>query len=209
MSGLTAALQAAATAAVDHADELNRLDGNAGDGDLGVTMATGARAVLAVLAGLESASPVETLRTCGATLAREAPSTSGTLVATGLLRAARAGGEGWEDDAGTLARLLAAARDGIAERGKASPGEKTMLDALGPAVDAASAAASEGESLAAALSVAATAAADGATATAAMVPRHGRAGWLAERSAGHEDAGARLVAILLTAAAASAASEVP
>jgi dihydroxyacetone kinase-like protein len=78
-----------------------------------------------------------------------------------------------------------------------------MLDALSPAVSAARELARSGGSLSRALEVAAQAADTGATATATMVPRFGRAAWLAERSAGHEDAGARLVAIILDCAARS------
>src|SRR6185295_93973 len=99
----------------------------------------------------------------------------------------------------TLARLLDAAREGIAQRGGAAPGAKTMLNALGPAAEAAAAAAGERLSLEDAFDRAAVAADAGARATVSMQPRHGRAGWLPERSAGHEDPGARLVAIVLSA----------
>jgi len=206
VSRLTAGIEAVALEVVARAGELNELDARAGDGDLGVTLSRGARAVLQVLPGLAGAGPAEVLRTCGATLAREAPSTSGTLVATALLRAARAAGEvGEAPDAASVRALLDAGRAGIAERGGAEPGSKTMLDGLVPAVAAASVEAERGASLEAGLAAAAAAADAGARATVDMVPRHGRAGWLAERSAGHEDAGARLVAIVLSAAAGFAA----
>jgi dihydroxyacetone kinase-like protein len=196
VSALAAGLRGSAEAVLESAPELNRLDAQAGDGDLGVTMAAAARIVIDLLPELEGQPAADVLRACGAALARETPSTSGTLVATGLLRAARAADEG----ADAVARALDAARQGIAERGKAELGSKTMLDALAPAAEAAAAAAARGEDAEGQLTAAAEAADAGAKATVSMEPRHGRAGWLAERSAGHEDGGARLVAIALAGA---------
>jgi len=188
------------------ADDLNRLDGQAGDGDLGVTMATAASIVVELLPSLEGKPMADVFNACGAAIARGAPSTSGTLVATGFLRAARAARElDTRGEVPTVAVLLDAARAGIAERGKAQAGSKTMLDALIPAVDAAGSAERAQRDIAGILRDSADAADAGAKATAAMTPVHGRAGWLAERSAGHEDAGARLVAIALDAAARSVA----
>jgi phosphoenolpyruvate---glycerone phosphotransferase subunit DhaL len=207
VSRLAAALQTTADAVLASADDLNALDAKAGDGDLGVTMSTAARVVIALLPEADGQPAADVLRTCGAAIAREAPSTCGTLVATGLLRASKAVG-GDAADAGTVARALEAAREGIATRGNAEPGSKTMLDALAPAAEAAADSAGRGLDVHAALHAAAAAADDGAKATVSMVPRHGRAGWLADRSAGHEDAGARLVAILLSAAARSLDDEV-
>jgi dihydroxyacetone kinase-like protein len=184
-----------------HSDELNELDGRAGDGDLGVTMGIAADAMLELLPELEGKPLSEVLRASGLAIAREAPSTAGTLVATGLLRAGAAASSGDADATGLLARLLKAAQQGIAERGKAELGSKTMLDALAPAAAAAETA--RGEDLRVSLALAAEAAEAGARATSAMEPRHGRAGWLAERSLGHEDAGARLVAVMVRAAARS------
>ncbi len=199
MNAVASALQASAEAVLDRAADLNRLDAQAGDGDLGVTMASAAAVVVELLPELEDKPLPEVLRACGAALATKTPSTAGTLVATGLLRAARAAGEDG-DRADLTARLLDAARAGIAERGKAEVGSKTMLDALAPAAEAASAAAAAGEDARGQLAAAAEAAETGARATVDMRPRHGRAGWLAERSAGHEDGGARMVAIALAGA---------
>jgi dihydroxyacetone kinase-like protein len=206
LTALVAVIRDVAEAVRARADELNRLDGEAGDGDLGVTMSTAATILVGLLPGLEGKPISEILSTCGSALARGAPSTSGTLVATAFLRAGRAAREPVTgNDAEAFARLLDAARSGIAERGKAEPGSKTMLDALIPASEAAATAARDGTDVAQAIERAAVAADRGARATTTMRPRHGRAGWLAERSAGHEDAGARLVAIALAAAARSAA----
>jgi phosphoenolpyruvate---glycerone phosphotransferase subunit DhaL len=178
------------------ADELNLLDSYAGDGDLGVTMSTAANAVLDLLPDVEDMPAHEVLRACGATIASHAPSTAGTLVATALMRAARAASENRGQQAAEVAVLLSAARDGVSERGGADVGSKTMLDALAPAASAAAGAISVQEALA----LAAEAADTGARSTSSMQPRHGRAGWLAERSLGHEDAGARFVAVALGAA---------
>jgi dihydroxyacetone kinase-like protein len=186
--------------------ELNQLDGVAGDGDLGLTMSTGARALIAIAPELETLDLASALRRCGTELARKAPSTSGTLLATALLRAAGAVA-GDSPPATLLAAALAASQTGIEQRGKASVGDKTLLDALAPAHDAAQAAADAGLDLCEALRATAHAAAEGADATKSMRARVGRAGWLAERSEGHEDAGAHLVALLLASAARHACPE--
>lgn len=199
MSDLLEALRSISEQVLEATDELNALDGWAGDGDLGVTVATAASAVLGLLPKLEGATLDSVLMECGRTVAREAPSTAGTLLATGLLSAGQAA-KGAQSDATSFATLLEAARAGIAERGQAQLGSKTMLDALAPASKAATVAAARGESLTGALGAAAEAAEEGARATVSMQPRHGRAGWLPERSFGHEDAGARLIAMILVAA---------
>lgn len=203
MSRVAAGLLDAARRVERDAETLNRLDGQAGDGDMGVTMTTAARAVQAQVTRDDTRSPSELFRACGAAIAREAPSTSGTLVATGLLRAARAVDGASEGGAATVAEVLQAALTGIQDRGKAGVGAKTMLDALAPAAAAAGRVAETGGDATAALRAAAEAADAGARATIDMRARFGRAGWLADRSAGHEDAGARLVAIILDAAARS------
>lgn len=205
MTLVTDAIQSCVDAVVEAAAELNLLDAHAGDGDLGATMTAGARALAEALPGFQELAAPEAVERCGMLLARSAPSTCGTLLATALLRCAsdaRAHGPS------TYAALLEAAAHAIAERGKAEPGSKTMLDALLPAARAAASVdASEG-TLLETLVAAAAAADQGARATAAMVPRFGRAGWLAERSLGHEDGGARLIAILLEAIASSVETRV-
>lgn len=178
------------------ADELNRLDGVAGDGDLGVTMGIAARAIIAEL---ESAEPVDlsgTLQLLGRTMAKKAPSTGGTLLASALLRAAKAA-----RPAASYAAVLSAATEAIMERGGAALGDKTMVDALSPAVSAASEAEARGASLSEVASSAAAAARQGAEKTALMRARHGRAGWLADRAEGSPDAGAWLISVILLALA--------
>src|SRR5437763_1166240 len=169
LPGWSDTLAATATAAIAGAATLNQLDAVAGDGDLGVTVTAAANALLAIqpeVAALETQDPAAALRRCGSEVARKAPSTCGTLLATGLLRAARAASEpGYAaaPDVARLAVLLAAAQAGIQERGKSAPGDRTLLDALAPAVDALRAA--EGAGLPEALRRAAAAAQAGAEET--------------------------------------------
>jgi dihydroxyacetone kinase-like protein len=107
--------------------------------------------------------------------------------------------------AGDLAVALRAGLGGIVDRGKAAPGDKTMYDALAPAVDALDAALADHATLAAGLKAARDAAAAGRDATTPMLARKGRASYLGERSVGHQDPGAASVALLLEAAADAAA----
>jgi dihydroxyacetone kinase len=182
--------------------ELNRLDGVAGDGDLGATMAAGAGALLAVLPEMEDLDLAASLRRCGTELARKAPSTSGTLLATACLRAAGAAARTEaESDASVAARLVDAALTGIQQRGKAQIGDKTMLDALAPAAASLRESASARVELPQALSSAAAAAESGAEETRTMRARVGRAGWLADRSEGSVDAGAHLMALIFDSVA--------
>jgi dihydroxyacetone kinase len=193
-------VQVIATDLSQRRDELNRLDAVAGDGDLGVTVATGARALLDLAPELESLSEAEAIRRCGTEIARRAPSTGGTLVAFALIAAAKASVDPDASPVSRSAAYLEAAAESVAARGKVGPGDRTMLDALRPAAEAIRRAADSGESGAAAVEAAARAAEEGARATASMAAKVGRAGWLADRAAGHEDAGARLVALAFRAA---------
>lgn len=210
MTGFGEVVSAVAEAVSASSDELNRLDAVAGDGDLGVTMRTAASIVANLLPEVGNRPIAEQLQQFGLALARGAPSTAGTLVATGLLRAAAAATSMPGDSpAIAFARLLRAAMGGIAERGKAEVGSRTMLDALAPAVEVAETSAAAGETIFSCLVRSAEAADTGARATAGMRAVHGRAGWLADRAAGHEDAGARFVAIALIAAADAASLRGP
>jgi phosphoenolpyruvate---glycerone phosphotransferase subunit DhaL len=180
-------------------DELNRLDAAAGDGDLGVTLAAAADALKRAITR-EHTDLASLLRACGAEIARAAPSTCGTLVATGFLAAARDAGQPPSSPLALLARLVEAASNGIAERGKVALGDRTMLDALAPAAEALRAAEAERLGLETALRHAAEAANAGADRTAELAPRAGRARWLGERSYGHRDAGAAFVAAAFASA---------
>jgi dihydroxyacetone kinase len=195
-------LAAAAGALEDAAPELNRLDAVAGDGDLGVTMTEVARIAREVLAAGAAGVP-ELLSALGAGIARGAPSTSGTLVATAFLRASRACGEGGEPTE-VLARCFGAALDGVRARGKAEPGDRTLVDGLASVSASLEASAADGLAWQEALARAAEAARSTAQATAEMEPKKGRASWAPQRALGHPDAGCSMLAIVLSAAAARA-----
>ena len=202
MSALAEVMKGVAADMAARHDELNRLDAAAGDGDLGNTVAIAAQAVRAAVDGSDDADPAALLRRCGTDVATAAPSTTGTLTARGLLGAARAIGAATGEPPVRLLYLgFAAALAAIQSAGKAAPGEKTMIDALAPAVAALSDHADAGAQLPDALSAAAAAASLGADQTRDMTAKAGRARWLAERSQGAEDAGARFVALVLESAA--------
>ncbi|GAA1872191.1 dihydroxyacetone kinase subunit DhaL [Myceligenerans crystallogenes] len=190
-------------------DELTELDRQIGDGDHGENLVRGFRAVVAKLdardgqdGATEAAGPRlvgDVLKLTATTLMSTVGGASGPLYGTAFLRAAKVTGRESIDTRAVVA-MLESALEGITVRGKATPGEKTMVDAWTPAVDAAAQAASEGGDEAAVLRAAAAAAAAGATATIPLVATKGRASYLGERSAGHEDPGARSTALLLGAA---------
>jgi phosphoenolpyruvate---glycerone phosphotransferase subunit DhaL len=190
----------AVVAALSESRELlNRLDGVAGDGDLGVTAGRAAEALTELAPTLAESTAAEALKAVGMTLARRAPSTGGTLLAFACLAAGKVEPGVDPDVRRAVADHLAAARDEVARRGKVTPGDRTMLDALDPAVVAFGIAVDGDRDLGSCLAAAAAAADAGATATTGMEPTTGRAGWLADRARGHEDAGARLVAIVFAA----------
>lgn len=183
---------------------LTNLDREIGDGDHGENLDRGFRAVIAKLAGEPPATPGAVLKTVATTLISTVGGASGPLLGTAYLKAAGAAGDASELDGPAVAALLAAARDGIVLRGKAESGDKTMVDAWTPAVDAARAAAEGGGDPAAVLAAAAEAARAGAVATDPLVARKGRASYLGERSAGHRDPGAESSALIIAAAAETA-----
>lgn len=200
-------VRGAATSVAEHRDELVELDRQIGDGDHGTNLDRGFTAVLARLDALDEppAQVGDVLRLVATTLMSTVGGAAGPLYGTAFLRAAKASAAATLDAPGTVA-LLEAALEGIVARGNASPGEKTMVDAWAPAVDAAVAAADNGASPAAVLAAAAEAAAEGAQATIPLVATKGRASYLGARSAGHLDPGARSSELILRAAAAAAAT---
>ena len=203
MSAFTDLLIGVATALPGHRDELNRLDGVAGDGDLGLTVSTACRALLEIAPSLDGMPEAVAIRAAGMEIAKKAPSTGGTLIAFALMAAAKAPVDPSAPGLERAAAYLEAAAASIAQRGQVAAGDRTMLDALQPAAGAVRAAVDNGLDGATAAADAAIAAESGAAATAGMPAKVGRAGWLADRAAGHEDAGARLVALVIGAAARS------
>ena len=194
-------LRAFAEAVRDAADELTALDSAIGDADHGANMRRGMTAVVGKLESAPDAGPAALLKSAGMTLVSTVGGASGPLYGTLFLRMATAAGDRTELDAAGFAATLRAGLDGVVARGKAAPGDKTMLDALVPAVDALDARLAEGNGLRDALNAAADAADAGSDATIPLVARKGRASYLGERSAGHRDPGAASTALLVRAAA--------
>lgn len=174
------------------------LDGKVGDSDLGITMSKSfAAAAEAVEAEGEAAGIAKLLRTAGATMARTAPSTMGTLTATGFLRASKAVETAASLGTPEMAAFWAAYRDGIAERGKAKVGDKTIVDVLDPVARTLEEQAAAGVSLAPALAAAAAAAEDALEQTKTLVAQHGKAAAFQEKTVGLQDAGATVGALIL------------
>ncbi len=196
-----AGLTAMSLALIDHADELNRLDAAIGDGDMGVTVRIGAQAVLETVGSSSDVDLATLLSRAGMAFNRAAASTTGALVATAGMRAGKVARDenAVAMDVPLLARMVAAVETGIRERGKAQRGDKTLLDALIPASEALTQAASEGVDVQEAGQRALTAAQGGCEETVAMRSRIGRAGWIGERTIGQPDPGATAVVIMLQA----------
>lgn len=182
-------------------DDLVELDRQIGDGDHGENLDRGFRAVTAKLDAVEEEPQVigDVLKLVATTLMSSVGGASGPLYGTAFLRAAKVTGLATLDPSGVVA-LLEAALEGIMARGKAVQGEKTMVDAWVPAVEAAVAAADADATPLEVLEAAAGGASRGAEATKPLVAMKGRASYLGERSAGHEDPGAASSVIVLRAA---------
>ena len=192
-------IELAAADVAEQRDYLVDLDRAIGDGDHGENMDRGFKAAVEALEQTQPGSVAEVLKTVAKTLMSTVGGAAGPLYGTAFLRASKAAGDGNLDGAG-VAAVIAGALDGIQARGKATTGEKTMVDAWTPALEAARAAAESGGDPAAVLEAAATAAEAGAAATEPMRATKGRASYLGERSIGHLDPGAVSTSLILRAA---------
>ncbi len=202
-AAVAAWIRAFAAAVAEHRDELTALDAAIGDADHGINMDRGMQAVLVKLAAADAAGGVGALlKTVGMTLVSTVGGAAGPLYGTLFLRMATAAGAAEELDVAGLATALAAGVAGVRERGKAEAGDKTMVDALLPAVEALQDAVTAGLPGRAALRATASGAERGMLATVPLVARKGRASYLGERSAGTQDPGATSSWLLLRAAAA-------
>ncbi|MFC4910664.1 dihydroxyacetone kinase subunit DhaL [Actinomadura gamaensis] len=184
------------------ADRLTRLDAEIGDGDHGLNLNRGFAAAVEALpdgAALHETPPGRILIAAGRAIVSKTGGASGPLYGTALRRAGKALGDASDASAEQLAGALAAALTGIRELGEADVGDKTMVDALTPAVAAFDAASGQGAGAAA--RAAATAAEEGAESTVPLVARKGRASYLGERAAGHLDPGAASTVLLFRALA--------
>jgi dihydroxyacetone kinase-like protein len=193
-------LRDAASAFHENAAYLTELDSAIGDADHGSNMDRGFAAIVAVLDETTFGSVDELMKKAGMTLVSKVGGASGPLYGTFFLRfgAALAG---VEITPATVGEALEAGVGGILARGKAELGDKTMYDAWEPALDAYDDAVAGGADLGAALTAAAEAAAKGRDSTTPLVARKGRASYLGERSAGHQDPGATSTTLLLESAA--------
>ena len=185
----------------DRREVLITLDGQVGDSDLGITMNKAFDAASASVDADTANGLGRTLAMAGMAMARAAPSTMGTLMATGFMRGGKAleGAGTTAIDTAAMATFWQAFADGIAERGKARPGDKTVVDVLVPIAAALKAAQAAGKPLADALDEAVEAAVQGLEATKTMVAQHGKAAAFQDRTRGLQDAGATVGLILIEA----------
>jgi dihydroxyacetone kinase-like protein len=180
----------------EHGAYLTELDSAIGDADHGANLIRGMDAVMAAVASPPEATG-DLLKKVGMTLVTSVGGASGPLYGTFFLRMATASGDATSLDGPALLAGLEAGLEGIVARGKAEAGDKTMYDALAPALAAFSSSLDGGASVADAARAAADAAAAGRDATEPMLALKGRASYLGERSIGHIDPGAASSALLL------------
>jgi dihydroxyacetone kinase-like protein len=179
---------------------LTDLDAAIGDGDHGENMDRGMRAAVTALDDTRPATASALFNKVGMTLVSTVGGASGPLFGTLFLRIGASLGDTAEVSLPQLASALHAGLDGVVARGKAEAGDKTMFDALAPAVEALETAAANGVDTTDALKLALNAAESGRDATTPMLARKGRASYLGERSVGHQDPGATSIALLMVAA---------
>jgi phosphoenolpyruvate---glycerone phosphotransferase subunit DhaL len=200
-------VEAFSSTVAENKEYLTRLDSAIGDADHGINIDRGMKAVGAKLDGLEGDDIGAMLKTVGMTLVSSVGGAGGPLYGTLFLQMGMATAGKTELGPEDWAAALDAAVNGVQMRGKAEPGDKTMVDALIPARDAFSAAVAEGASFEEALRRSAQAAEEGMLATTPLVAKKGRASYLGERSAGHQDPGATSSYMLVKTAAETWAPE--
>lgn len=179
----------------DWKEFLVELDGRMGDGDLGLTMAKAFAAACDELVDTAETDIGKIFMKAGMQMAKAAPSTMGTLMGTGFMRGGKAVAGKAELTTADLADFFQAFVAGIMERGKAQPGDKTVIDALKPAADTLAKFSTEDPTKA--LSAALSAAEKGLESTKDMIAQHGRIAYYKEQSKGQEDPGATAGVILI------------
>ncbi len=180
-----------------HSEELRQLDAVIGDGDLGVTVELGSKALREYLVSHGETDIGQLLAKCGLQFNKASPSTFGTLLASAFMGAGKAAMGKERIEIEDLGLMADGAVDGIKKRGKAEVGDKTMLDCLVPAVEAFKKELAGGTAPDAALKAALAAAEEGMKATVPMMSRHGRASWHREKTIGTQDAGATAIYYLI------------
>ncbi len=191
----------AAKLVVDNASHLTDLDSAIGDADHGTNLRRGFEAAVGMLEQDNPGTPGAVLSTVGRALISKTGGASGPLYGTGFRQAGKSLGEDVDVTAAQLGEALRAALAGIQQLGAASEGDKTMVDALTPAVSAYQAVIDTGGDLAVATRAAADAAARGLQGTIPLQARKGRASYLGARTVGHEDPGAASTTLILEALA--------
>jgi len=179
----------------DNRDYLVELDARMGDGDLGLTMSKAFTAVYDELRDTAETDIGKVLMKAGMLMAKAAPSTMGTLMGTGFMRGGKAVSGKDEISTADLAEFFQAFVTGIMERGKAKPGEKTIIDSLKPAADTLKEL--KGEDVVKALQEALRSSENGLESTKNMVAQHGRIAYYKEQSKGQIDPGATAGVILI------------
>ena len=182
-------------------DHLTELDSAIGDADHGTNLDRGMRAAVVALDELGPAGAGPLFTKVGMTLVSTVGGASGPLFGTLFMRMGSSFGDVTTASPAQVCAALRAGLEGVVARGKAQAEDKTMYDALAPAVDALEAGLKDGRGLGEALAEARAAADAGRDATTPMLARKGRASYLGERSVGHQDPGATSTALLVAAAA--------
>jgi dihydroxyacetone kinase-like protein len=180
-------------------DFLTQLDAAIGDADHGINMHRGFTAVMARVGDIEEATPGQLLKAAGRTFVSTVGGAAGPLYGTAFLQAGEALGDAASFGPRLLLDALRASLEGVQRIGAASPGDKTMVDALSPALGAFELELRMGGSLETATSGAREAAAEGMRATIPLQARKGRASYLGPRSVGHQDPGATSTALMFAA----------
>jgi dihydroxyacetone kinase-like protein len=193
-------IRAFARLVAENRDQLTDLDAAIGDGDHGANMDRGMQAAVAALDETKPDTAAALFTKVGMTVVSTVGGASGPLFGTLFLRMGASLGDAVQVTLPEFATALRAGLDGIVARGKAEAGDKTMYDALDPAVTAFDRGVSDGLAKADALKLALVAAESGRDATTPMLARKGRASYLGERSVGHQDPGATSIALLMAAA---------
>ena len=201
LADVEAVVRTIATVAVDNEKYFGDLDAVVGDGDFGYSMARGFELVLQGWDGFDRTDIGTFLKKVAVVITSRIGGTSGPIWGTAFLRAGAAAGAADRLSPDQVVAMLRAAIAGIMARGKSDVGDKTLLDALVPAVDAVEAAVLEGGTAASALRAAASTARERAEATRSMIAKRGRAAYTGERSIGTLDAGAVAVAVMFEALA--------
>jgi len=180
-------------------EELRELDAACGDGDLGITVTKGFTAIASRLDDLEGEPPDRLLKSLGLTFNNAAASTFGVFFATAFMHAGKSIEGKARITVGDFCMMLKGAAEGIATRGRAKVGDKTILDALAPACEAAEEAVARGAGWSEVLSAAVDGARRGAESTRDLLPKVGRARWLGDQTKGIQDPGATFVQFFLQA----------